>query len=258
MPSSSFDCSSSKTGRLEFKISQLQTELESLSEIAINYDFISRIGTNLDLFITRLLTIAKAPANTLQSWQIPQPYLWLGPSGDYDAKPKQATKRLLARIRINWELCPKGGVSGSPGSRIVSAAGLAVTEATLFYEEDLSEPIAKWTMEIGNPDSPGSFFHTQIKLGPDPPFPNCLSVPRWPFIVATPAAAIEFVLGELYHKNWEKAVDASSDTGKSWAGAQKRRIQKLLRAQTRRLDDVAGSPWMQLKAWKPEADLFIE
>jgi hypothetical protein len=137
---------------------------------------------------------------------------------------------------------------------------LASTRVRLLCEPgdgDGHQEIAMWRMEIGDSNSPGCHFHVQV-LGQTTnfPFPSSLSVPRLPSLIMTPAAAVEFVLGELFQDEWAKHIGRNGPHLNRWSTIQKSRWVNLLNW---KLDLVQKStnPWTSIKAGKPQPTLFI-
>ena len=170
--------------------------------------------------------------------------------GAHEVGRRRGGLNVYAGITGCWELHPKNG--------LVEFCGLASTKVELFNAEN-DERVAMWRMELGAHDAPGCYFHVQI-LGDreDPPFPRALPVPRLPSIFVSPMAAIEYVLGELFKDQWEKAVSQLRPDQDYWRSLQGERLRCLLSWQEQQLrKPVASSPWMTLKAAKPKADLFL-
>ena len=72
-------------------------------------------------------------------------------------------------------------------------------------------------------------------------------------------AALEYALGELFQKEWERELGRSDPRTIWWCSTQKRRLCDLLEWQQKELKkykEYESSPWMTLKAAKPPADLF--
>ena len=125
-------------------------------------------------------------------------------------------------------------------------------------DQDRLSRLAMWRIELGAHDSPGCYFHVQV-LGDrdDPPFPKSIPVPRLPSPFVTPMATVEFVLGELFQDRWERRARENRHHQHSWRAIQRKRWSSLLKWQTGALDQGGSSPWMNLKAAKPPADLFL-
>ena len=128
-----------------------------------------------------------------------------------------------------------------------------------YAQEGTPRELARWKFDIGNTDSPGCHFHTQI-LGEDDDcqFPKSLDVPRLPTILVTPMDALEFLLAELFQEEWAREVATQSADLGMWSRAQKNRLIRLLDWQKSKISEAAGSPWTYLKGRKPHAHLLTD
>ena len=116
-----------------------------------------------------------------------------------------------------------------------------------------------WRAEVGDAASPGCHFHVQIAGDKeDPPFPKALDVPRLPGFFVTPATVVEYVLGELFQREWlEHLATRGADLNRWWP-IQQRRLCAVLQWQLDVVRDASGSsPWATLKRQKPQAGLFL-
>ncbi|WP_457767335.1 hypothetical protein [Cyanobium sp. ULC082] len=113
------------------------------------------------------------------------------------------------------------------------------------------ETLACWKMELGDANSPGSFFHTFASTG------HGFPVPRHPNVFATPMSAIGFAMGELFHAGWDMSVSGSGDASNRWRSIEARRLKALLEWQLEQVANTTSSPWCDLKAAKPPMDLFL-
>jgi hypothetical protein len=143
--------------------------------------------------------------------------------------------------------------------RLLEFYGIASTRVRFFDASDLSKSIAMWRLELGDAKSPGCYFHVQI-LGEEeePPFPKSVSVPRLPSLFVTPMGAIEYVLGEVFQDRWAKVAMENTATVLRWSGMQQRRLLSLLEWQKDKVKKALTSPWMTLKAARPEPALFLK
>ena len=157
-----------------------------------------------------------------------------------------------------WDLCPLGSRGAG---RKVEFSGIASTRIALLDATDPCKRLATWKIELGDHQSPGCYFHIHVPgENPDPPFPTGLPVPRLPSLFATPMAALEYALGELFQKEWKRELGRSDPPTTWWCSTQKRRLCELLEWQQKELKkykEYSSSPWMTLKAAKPPADLFL-
>jgi hypothetical protein len=119
--------------------------------------------------------------------------------------------------------------------------------------------IAMWRMEIGAPDAPGVCFHTQVLGQSDEmPFPSSLPVPRLPMFAASPLAALDFVLGELFQTGWPMVAGEASATTAMWRSVQTFRWKQVLSWQLERVNAATGSPWLAVKQAFPDHKIFLE
>lgn len=195
------------------------------------------------------------------------------PTRDYEPGSRSGGQEIYASINGIWEVRPIG--AGRPKTK-VAFTGKASAKVELWRAiphpppesrerrgprcgyEGRSSRLAMWRVEIGAHDSPGCHFHIQV-LGDreEPPFPKSIPVPRLPSPFVTPMAAVEFVLGELFQDKWERRAGEKHHHHDRWRTIQRDRWSSLLKWQKRALDQGRSSPWMNLKAAKPPADLFL-
>lgn len=134
--------------------------------------------------------------------------------------------------------------------------GIASTEVRLFRVANEPELLAFWKIEVATMNAPGVHFHMQIKNASDaPPFPQWLSVPRYPTLFVTPMDAIEFCIGEIFGNTWLSHITRQTSEMLRWRKIHRERLERLLRWQLSVVDGMP-SPWAALKAAKPAATLF--
>jgi len=167
---------------------------------------------------------------------------------------------IFAQIMSVWQIAPLG--LSNPGSRVhrkFALTGQASTRVRLFHgsADEPGEELAMWRMEVGDDASPGCHFHVQV-LGEkeNPPFPHFLSVPRFPGMIMTPMAVLEFVLGELFQEKWKAHAAHETSAIKQWQSIQRDRLCCILKWQNEQVKSLLGSPWTALKWAKPPTDLF--
>jgi hypothetical protein len=172
--------------------------------------------------------------------------------GEYEAKKGGKGKHAVyATLSFLWHLTG----DGSPLRAQIT--GNATTLITLFDAfEDPPLELAMWRMEIGDEAGPGCCFHIQV-LGDraEPPFPHSLPVPRFPSLPATPMAALEFVLGELFQTQWRERVARGEPAARMWRGIQRPRWQSFLTWQHDLVTRSGHSPWIAMKGF-PDS-LFV-
>lgn len=178
--------------------------------------------------------------------------------GEFEPPHKHSGRRVYGVITGIWDieaakvpiLDPSRPNRKSTPTMLIRFVGKASTVFEVI-DEDSDSVIACWKMELGDGKSPGCFFHTFASS--DHTFP----VPRHPNIFATPMSAIGFVLGELFHGDWEKAVSGTSDAPNRWRSIQTKRFKALMGWQLEEVSKTTSSPWCTLKIAKPNDFLFL-
>ena len=207
----------------------------------------------LDELVSRLRQIESANDQRARTLQFER--LRTKASKCYEAWPKVGGVPIRAQMSGIWNLRRvASGKSGDP--KVVEFSGKASTVVELF-EEGSSEHLAMWRIELGAPDSPGCYFHVHLENRHQPPFAKGIPIPRLPSIFVTPMATMEFVLGELFQKKWDKATSKNLTPQTDWRSIQQDRLCRLLEWQRDQVRQAGPSPWMALKDAKPNAGLFL-
>jgi hypothetical protein len=160
-----------------------------------------------------------------------------------------------------WEVERISGRRRRDAAKELRLVGNASTVLKVFVtalrREDWQE-VASWRVELGDKASPGCHFHTQI-LGEvaTGPFPSGLSIPRLPTCFATPLAAMEFLLSEMFQDEWDRHLFRDTDALKGWRKIQQKRLSSLFAWHAKVSRATARSPWTSLKSEKPLDDLFV-
>ncbi|MCU1231941.1 MAG: hypothetical protein JWO97_4825 [Acidobacteria bacterium] len=242
---------------LLFRFRDILDELQAIDTLA--YRLISRDGRRrLELLRETLEAIRAVPTDTEYNWQIPEnePVVTEKSSGEYEIGRRRGVHEVVGEVTSTWQVkrVPPPGAKRQE-AKLFEVSGNASTKITI-RDASRGDVLATWRFELGAHDSPGCYVHAQI-LGEsaDPPFPASLPVPRLPAILFTPAASLEFVLGELFHNRWQQELLRNAGALGRWKRVQEDRLERLLKWQIDRLSE-AGSPWMTLKIAKPDADLF--
>ncbi|HET6880086.1 MAG TPA: hypothetical protein VFI31_08015, partial [Pirellulales bacterium] len=134
---------------------------------------------------------------------------------------------------------------------------LATTLIDVYRNDDVR--VARWQFEVGDHDSPGCHFHASANQQEHGAglFPTWLKIPRLPGLLFSPMDGLDFLLGELFQSEWEKAVGEDSQHRNGWAQSQRQRLDKLLSWQLKQVRaNKVGTPWMSLKRAKPTAEIF--
>jgi len=230
---------------LRFRVADLQRELNALNAIAQSY-MARNSKEALGELADQLVRIHKG--GLPGSWEIPddQPLETIVSEGAY--QKGGGVHHLWARISMIWDLRPVDDY-------LIEVVDRATTHVVLVSNEFLGAV----HMDIGDPNAPGCFFHAQVhnhgQGGPTAPFPRSLDVPRFPTLLATPASVVEFILSELFQKDWRDHVARHAQRG-LWLGTQKKWWERHLDWQQRAIADAGFSPWLELKEALPETELF--
>ena len=197
-------------------------------------------------FLSNLRNIGGKPEESVYSLELQS--LRTIPSDQYDRK---AGKEIYAIISGTWDL-------RRLGKREIEFCGIASTRIELYASENSDKRLAMWRLELGAEDSPGCYVHAHI-LGDsaDPPFPKWVPIPRLPSIFITPMSAIEFILSELFQRDWAQVIASGNKNVNRWRNIQTDRLQKLFSWYNDQMENAASSPWMALKEARPKSDIFL-
>jgi hypothetical protein len=247
-------------GELEFSFDDVLAEINAMREIGAPF-----IDAGAPDSLTRLakeLEAVRATGHGRESiWGISEkiPLRTRVSNGGYEPDD-QGEHNIYAEMTSKWTIAPTGPRPARKHSSkyfaIVGAASVRIRIKESGGNND-GRQLGMWRAELGDPDSPGCYFHIQV-LGEDvaPPFPHSMSVPRFPAIAFTPMAALEFAIGELFQDQWPREAAREGGPRDIWRGIQRRRLVTLFDWQRKLLEKQTGSPWRALKLGKPEPGLF--
>ena len=239
---------------LRFKIAELERETKALKTMGTDFLDSGSLWV-LDKFSSDLQSIGGANENGVCTLELQD--LRTTPSTKYETGSRQAGRKIHAVISGIWKLRPLGNRSAS--GRKVEFCGNASTRIELHESDEPATRLAMWRLELGAEDSPGCYVHAQILGDSDqPPFPKSVPIPRLPSIFVTPMSAVEFALGELFQDRWARAAANNSSDAQYWRARQKCRLNRLFSWYQSKLGNPVSSPWMTLKAAKPDGELFLE
>lgn len=245
--------------KLRFRFAELISETKALKSIAKRFldpnstYALDGLGSDLESLWSatqdRERILQLSPLNTIAT-------------KNYETCNRYGGPMVYAVITGRWEVRPHGGNPKklkAKQKRELEFCGKASTKIELYDTRNAAQPIAMWRMEHGSEDAPGCYFHVQI-LGDrdEPPFPRTVPIPRFPSIFVTPMGVIEYVLGELFQHEWRKAASGNTGDLAYWHKLQRDRLVSLLKWHQEQLDNLISSPWMTLKAAKPDEDMFLK
>src|SRR5437868_8755675 len=193
---------------LRLNFANLQKELESVPNLA--RPFLTPEGTYRLDEAKRQLSVFKSKPGQPVTWEVPRdaPIRTVLSKGQYERRDsgKQKGPHIHGALSFKWEM-----TTSEKAVKEILLCGKASTMICLCEGEgDEARVLSMWKMEIGvgAAASPGCFFHIQVPgTEEDPPFPESIPVPRLPVFPPTPMACLEFVLGELFQRDWMTHVD---------------------------------------------------
>lgn len=246
-----------KPKELRLNFANLQRELESLPRLA--HPFLTQEGSHRLDEAKRQLNVFKSKPGETVTWEVPseEPIRTKVSKAQYEQREsgKQKGPHIHGALSFKWEMA-----TSEKAVKEVLLCGKASTMIRLCEGEgDEASVLSMWKMEVGvgAAASPGCFFHIQV-LGTeeDPPFPESIPVPRLPVFPPTPMACLEFVLGELFQRDWVKHVNRTGTPLNLWRSIQQQHLSRHLKWQLQQIERTEGSPLMHLKGF-PGADLLM-
>ena len=246
---------------LRFSFSDMEKEIENLRQLAKPFLDTNTYEWILLKWKKELSNFRLANPGAHTTWEISEenPIRTKISDGEYEPKPKKGGLKVFGQLSCKWDIHLSGEVKkrGNPSPYFV-LLGLASSKITIWSDGESPSEIARWTIEVGDANSPGCHFHTQIDLDAgDHKFPKALCVPRFPSVLHTPMDALEFLLSELFQDRWLEVSSAGHDAVKTWANCQRSRLVNLLDWQRTKLKESSGSPWTMLKKQKPSLDMLM-
>ena len=236
---------SERSGYLELSFKDLEQETRTFAGTAGKF---FESTHQLDTVAGALRRIARMPDESPQALRITrEDPLRTVPTRGF-RRGSSSRQMVQAEISTTWSITPLGEVG--PKRRFTVRNASTSARVLDVSRENSSKLVYEWRMEVAAGDPPGSFFHAQLGA----PLKQWLEVPRLPFIVATPAASSEFVLGELFQDEWPRHV---ARKGYEESGTQRRYLLQWLEWQHKAVNASSGSSWLGLKAALPQPDSFI-
>ena len=236
-----------KRKELRLNFANLQKELESVSKLA--HRFLTREGSHRLDAATRQLNFFKSRPGERVTWEVPseEPIRTTVSKAQYEQREsgKKKGPHIHGAISFKWEM-----ITSRKTVNEVLVCGKASTVVRLCEGEGDEAPVlSMWRMEIGvgAAKSPGCFFHIQV--------PASVPVPRLPVFPPTPMACLEFVLGELFQREWVQHVDRAGTPLDIWRSIQQEHLSSYFKWQLQQIEKTEGSPLMHLKGF-PGTDLL--
>ena len=177
--------------------------------------------------------------------------------GHYEKRGRKG-KTVFGEVSGVWDIripsLPRTKKQKATGTKSFVLLGLASIVIKVKAKSSGDE-IVKWTLDVGDHDSPGCHFHTQLggEIGGQQ-FP----VPRLPTLLHTPMDALEFLLSEIFQSKWaQHASQVGLPAVQIWSKCQRERLVNLLNWQKSEIEQARAAPWTLFKGKKPPANLFF-
>jgi hypothetical protein len=218
---------------VRFEINTLARELSLIRQMAS--EFLDAEGAQA--LYTAEWALRGLPRNDpTASWVIETPVTTRRSCGEY-AQDGQGEFTVIAKVTSVWEVTRLDQHALVVRDNVSTCVSIETTEREL----------ARWTMDMAAiSGAPGCGLHAQVKHHPNW-YPEGFDVPRVPVFIPTVGAVLEFVLGELFQREWAQNVSAHK-LGASWRELQQRMWGRWLSWQHDIVRASAVSPWLDIKA----------
>jgi hypothetical protein len=242
-----------------FSIAEMLRELESAEELAT--PFVENAQSFFGEVRTQLIGIRNEYTDREISWEVPliRSLRTQVSKGEHEKGSKG--RWVAGKLAFKWQILrvhPKKHKSPAEQFELVGIASTVVRVVHVDNDGTHGDEIAMWRTEVGDAQSPGCHFHVQIRgETEDLPFPKSLAVPRLPTCLATPMAAMEFMLGELFQERWLERISAQTNVLNTWRAIQRSRMERLFEWHLKEIRDSHASPWLALKGAKPQRRIFV-
>lgn len=230
---------------LKFRFADFEREGTAFNTLA--EDFIDRTQfRRLEQFLRDLRGFQDSGAQ-MYSWGISRDAKISTIVSEGGMDPNGHGEDVLGRFSCRWDIrkTKKGGEFELYGQASSHLEIVVVGDKGCKSNEQAS--LMGWNMDIATAaDAPGCYVHSQVAIS---------KLPRFPGVALSPYAAFEFLLGEIFHERWEEQV-ASARNSEMWRGVQKKRMTEYLNWLQKKIQTNSTSPWMALKAARPENGTF--
>ncbi len=231
------------SGSISIRFEEALRELESFGDIA--KFFIERNeGRKISQFRSELASFQTSGRETYE-WEIAEKdAIRTKTARDYE--PDSRGMLVYATVSTIWSIEKDHSIGKN---RAFKTTGKASTTVCIFDAKD-DTLVVDWNLDLGDATSPGCHFHAQFG-------DSLLPVPRFASLSISPAAAMEYALSELFQKEWALRSGGAHQGASHWRRIQRNRILCFLQWTHDLILRSSGSPWVEYKAAKPPADLFL-
>lgn len=235
---------------IRFSYAEMKRHMENMGALATDFLAPQSQGV-VEQCVRDLENIRCAKSNRNQTWQISRtlPVRTRDSDGKYRDSTKEGGTAVYGLLSFTWEILNPD--RSQRNQRFFHLVGIAST-SVIVKSVGSDEIVARWQFEAGDAMSPGCHFHSAVnqyeKAGL---FPEWLKVPRFPGLLFCPMDGLEFLLGELFQREWHQALSKSSHQRDEWAKSQKKRLESVLKWKLEQVTNCDTTPWMSLKKARP-------
>lgn len=199
---------------------------------------------------------AQGSTSVTTRWSIPEDRPLYTKWSEGESKPdSKSAHHVRGEFSFVWAIRPLDEKAW-PSRSHFALEGLASTVVGVVDKR--KQCLAQWTVDVGDENSPGSHFHSQVKKFGSAPFPTGLDIPRLPALPMSPFLVLELAIGELFQDKWRNHARGDSEDARRWRGIHEPRLRRFFSWQLALLSSPSvGSPWMGLKLAKPPSSMLV-
>lgn len=247
---------------LRFMFSDMEKEIEYMRALAAPFLSRDTFHHRIPEWKRRLTNFRLSPGSGRMSWFVPEdePLETAESVGEYEPHGRKGVYRVVGRISGAWDILAELSRDNTPPKHFTldGHASFKLSVWAIGGERKYVE-LARWSSDVGDRNSPGCHFHSQIDMDEGYGiFPKGLSVPRLPGFLLTPMDLLEYLIGELFQAKWTSRASKGSQEVRNWSNTQRPRLLRMLSWQHGAIKKAGGSPWTTLKRLKPHATLLLE
>jgi hypothetical protein len=243
------------TGELDFSVPGVCREVQEVARLAESFlqpgsaRVAEEIGINLRSF-------ARSKRRDKWTWSIAETDpIRTKLTQAYEPEERRGANAVWGELSFTWTIVL---VHPEPDAAFSISGNASNKICIKMLEPDGGTVLlAQWQFEIGDAMAPGCHFHVGLcRAGNETPFPHWLTVPRLPSVLIMPVDALDFLLGEIFQKEWKACVSRENDHTRALFASQRDRLTRLLEWKRDEVMKSSGSAWSWLKHRHPDVEMF--
>jgi len=251
------------SGLLVLRFENISEELRSFSDI-VRHMLTQPSLTLLAELERELSALASGVAGQMRTWGTRGKELETLPSdGRHQMDREGHGHNLKGLISFTWDVEPIGGArTRLPLKRYFVLRNSSVR--IRLFDERQRQVVSAWNVDVGDDRSPGCHFHAQIgemmqgRGDQGGQRSLNLDIPRLPACLFMPTDAVEFVVCELWQREWPQLAASGTAEMNRWRKFPKARLSRLLKWQLGVVDRTTATPWVGFKKAKPDPLLLCD